>query len=64
LGTSEELGARELKRTLQRQLIQPLAVLVADGQIAPGMVVRADVNDARTKLVMRVSDEEFLDPAA
>lgn len=64
LGTSEEHGARELKRTLQRQLIQPLAVLVSDGHIAPGAVVRAEVNDARTKLMMRIGGEELLDRAS
>jgi ATP-dependent Clp protease ATP-binding subunit ClpA len=57
LGTSDENGARELKRTLQRQLIQPLAVLVADGQIPSGALIRADVNEARSKLVMSLIDE-------
>jgi ATP-dependent Clp protease ATP-binding subunit ClpA len=64
VGTSDESGARELKRTIQRQLIQPLAVLVSDGQIPPRALVRVDVNDARTKLVMRIVDEEFEEPAA
>lgn len=35
-GTSEEFGARELKRTIHRMLTQPLAALVADGAIPPG----------------------------
>ena len=61
LGTSDENGARELKRTLQRQLIQPLAVLVSDGQIAPGALVRAEVNEGRTKLTMRIFDEDMVD---
>src|SRR5580692_5694573 len=42
-GTSSEYGARELKRTIQRQLIQPLASLIAAGEIAPGARIRADL---------------------
>ncbi len=41
-GTSEEYGARELKRTILRQLTQPLAAMVADGRIEPGAVVRVE----------------------
>ncbi|RPJ76462.1 MAG: response regulator [Acidobacteria bacterium] len=42
-GTSEEYGARELKRTIHRMLTQPLATLVADGGVPPGTTVRVDV---------------------
>jgi ATP-dependent Clp protease ATP-binding subunit ClpA len=35
-GTSAEYGARELRRTVQRKLVQPLATLVARGAIEPG----------------------------
>lgn len=64
LGTSEEHGARELKRTLQRQLIQPLATMVAEGEVAPRSVVRVEVNDGRSKIVMRVLEEDDrLEPA-
>ena len=38
-GTSREYGARELKRTILRQLTQPLAVLVADGKVEAGALV-------------------------
>lgn len=38
-GTSIEYGARELKRTVLRCLIQPIAALVAKGQVDPGGVV-------------------------
>jgi len=38
-GLSEEYGARELKRTIHRQLTQPLATLVARGEINPGAIV-------------------------
>ena len=41
-GTSEEYGARELKRTILRQLTQPLAALVAEGAVEPGTIVRAE----------------------
>lgn len=43
-GTSEEYGARELKRTLHRHLTQPLATMVASGQLAPGARVRFDLS--------------------
>lgn len=38
-GTSREYGARELKRTIHRQLTQPLATMVARGEILPGAQV-------------------------
>ena len=41
-GTSEEHGARELERTLHRHLIQPVAAMVACGEIEPGSKVRID----------------------
>ena len=41
-GISDEYGARELKRTIHRQLTQPLATMVARGEIQPG----AEVNVA------------------
>ena len=41
-GVSAEYGARELKRTIHRLLTQPLAALVASGQIAPGTRVSID----------------------
>jgi len=42
-GTSNEYGARELKRTVHRHLLQPLAALVADNRIPPGGIVRCDL---------------------
>jgi CheY-like chemotaxis protein len=41
-GVSPRYGARELKRTIHRMLTQPLAALVASGQIAPGTRVVVD----------------------
>ena len=44
LGVSLEFGARELKRTVQRNFIQPVAALVAQGHIPPGSTVLLDAN--------------------
>jgi ATP-dependent Clp protease ATP-binding subunit ClpA len=41
-GTSPEYGARELKRTIHKFLTQPLATMVAKGQIEAGTRVRVD----------------------
>jgi ATP-dependent Clp protease ATP-binding subunit ClpA len=53
-GTSEEYGARELKRTMLRNLTQPLAAMVAGGAVAPGANVRVEV--AADKLMMTVEN--------
>jgi len=47
-GVSPRYGARELKRTIHRLLTQPLAALVASGQIAPGTRVIADAGQDET----------------
>jgi len=60
-GTSEEYGARELKRVLQRELIHRLASLVAAGEISPGTLLRADVSARRDKLILR--GDQVLAPA-
>ncbi len=60
-GTSEEYGARELKRVLQRELIHPLASLAAAGEIGAGANVRAEVSTRRDKLVLRI--DQALAPA-
>jgi ATP-dependent Clp protease ATP-binding subunit ClpA len=59
-GTSDEYGARELKRTIQRLLIQPLAALIAAGEIPAGACIRADVNQRKDKLVMRNLDTDAI----
>ncbi|MCX6623806.1 MAG: AAA family ATPase [Acidobacteria bacterium] len=63
-GTSAEYGARELKRTVHRNLTQPLATLVASGQIEPGCQVCVEVapdgerlNIRSTGLAPQVSQE-------
>ena len=62
-GISDEYGARELKRTLHRVLIQPLASLVANGEINPGSLVRAELNSRKDKLILRTIADEALEPA-
>src|SRR6185437_9709784 len=54
-GTSLEYGARELKRTVHRHLTQPIAALVARGQIAEGQSVRVSVRADRKSLALRPS---------
>jgi ATP-dependent Clp protease ATP-binding subunit ClpA len=56
-GTSPEYGARELKRVIHRQLMQPLASMVACGEIAPGGSVRAELGACKTRLILRTLDD-------
>jgi ATP-dependent Clp protease ATP-binding subunit ClpB len=56
-GTSEEYGARELKRTILRQLIHPLAALLAAGPVEPGSLVRAHASSTADRLTL------VIDPA-
>jgi ATP-dependent Clp protease ATP-binding subunit ClpA/ActR/RegA family two-component response regulator len=51
-GVSQEYGARELKRTIHRQLTQPLATMVARGEIRPGAQVSVSVNDDSESLAI------------
>jgi ATP-dependent Clp protease ATP-binding subunit ClpA/CheY-like chemotaxis protein len=63
-GTSPEYGARELNRTIHRYLTQPLATLVATGQVNPGARVRVDVAaDADTLNIHAVEAHEEEAPA-
>jgi ATP-dependent Clp protease ATP-binding subunit ClpA len=52
-GVSVEFGARELKRTVQRNFIQPVAALVADGQVPPGGSVILDAKDGEFSILLR-----------
>jgi ATP-dependent Clp protease ATP-binding subunit ClpB len=52
-GTSIEFGARELKRTVQRHVMQPVAQLVAQSQIPPGGTVTLDVRNGEFGLYLR-----------
>jgi MoxR-like ATPase len=51
-GTSEEYGARELKRTIHRLLTQPLAALVADGGVPAGATVTVEASADGEALVL------------
>jgi len=53
-GASREYGARELKRTILRQLTQPLAAMVANGEIEPGTTVHVEPSPAGDELVLTV----------
>jgi ATP-dependent Clp protease ATP-binding subunit ClpA/CheY-like chemotaxis protein len=59
-GTSPEYGARELKRTIHKNLTQPLATLVAKNQIDAGARVRVELNAEKDALTLRATaaDEE------
>jgi ATP-dependent Clp protease ATP-binding subunit ClpA len=54
-GTSPEYGARELKRTIHKNLTQPLATLVAKNQIEPGARVRVEVDPGQASLSLRAT---------
>ncbi len=54
-GTSPEYGARELNRTIHRNLTQPLATMVATGQVDPGSRVRVEAAEDAESLVLRTT---------
>jgi ATP-dependent Clp protease ATP-binding subunit ClpA len=62
-GASAEYGARELKRTLHRHLVQPLSALVAGGAVQPGARVRVELNETRDGLDLAI-EENVEAPAA
>jgi ATP-dependent Clp protease ATP-binding subunit ClpA len=51
-GTSDEYGARELKRIILRHLTQPLAAMVSNGAILPGDVVEVEEEGGRLTLTV------------
>ncbi len=59
-GTSTEYGARELKRTIHREVVQPLAMRMAQNQIEPGSVV--EVQTRRGELRVHVRHPRSLNP--
>jgi len=61
-GTSAQYGARELNRTIHRQLTQPLATMVATGQIPGGGLIRADLSADKTSLVIRAAEPNVPTP--
>jgi CheY-like chemotaxis protein len=57
-GVSEEYGARELKRTIHRELTQPLATMVARGEIGAGSQVNVSVSEGGAQLVIEARDSK------
>jgi len=53
-GVSERSGARDLRRALHRLLTQPLAALVADGEVPPGTRVHVDATNGDDALAFRL----------
>jgi ATP-dependent Clp protease ATP-binding subunit ClpB len=49
-GTDARYGARHLKRAVERQLVQPLANLIATGQLQPGDWLHVDFDQACSRL--------------
>ncbi|MGI8960688.1 MAG: AAA family ATPase, partial [Bryobacteraceae bacterium] len=52
-GTSIEFGARELKRTVQRNFIQPVSALVAQGHVPSGSTVILDAKAGEFSVLLR-----------
>jgi ATP-dependent Clp protease ATP-binding subunit ClpA len=54
-GTSLQYGAREMKRTLNRHIMQPLAEMVANGEVLAGAEVRADYSKRLDRIVLKAA---------
>ena len=65
IGYDPEYGARPLKRTLQRMVMNPLARKVLEGSLAPGDSITADWNAAAGEVTFdRQAVTETSTPAA
>jgi ATP-dependent Clp protease ATP-binding subunit ClpA len=53
VGISVEFGARELKRTVQRNFIQPVSALVAQSKVPPGSTVILDAKGGEFTILLR-----------
>jgi ATP-dependent Clp protease ATP-binding subunit ClpA len=56
-GVSREYGARELKRTLQKFVLQPLSGLVTGNKTMPGCLVTMDLK-ADEKILIRIQEKD------
>jgi ATP-dependent Clp protease ATP-binding subunit ClpA len=56
-GTSQEYGARELKRTILRKITQPLAAMVESGRVPPGSVVVVEYEAEPERLSFEVEED-------
>jgi len=54
-GTSRQYGARELKRTIHRLILQPMAVLVASGKVVLNSTLRIRVPAGKDELELSVA---------
>lgn len=63
-GTSVEYGARELKRTVHRNLVQPIASLVVAGRIRPGSRVRVGLHSDKERLSIQTEGNSATGEAA
>jgi ATP-dependent Clp protease ATP-binding subunit ClpA len=55
-GTSDEYGARELKRVILRHLTQPLAAMVACGAVVPADMVHVEASEDGERLQLTVEE--------
>jgi ATP-dependent Clp protease ATP-binding subunit ClpA len=55
-GTSDEYGARELKRIILRHVTQPLAAMVSNGAILAGDLVHIETSEDGERLTLRVEE--------
>lgn len=51
-GYDPQFGARHLRRVVERELVSPLARLIASGQIIPGQVVGVSLRQGRARFVL------------
>ena len=58
LGWDPVFGARPLKRAIQRQLQDPLAVAILEGRISDGDHVRIDLDERTSELAFQVAAQE------
>ena len=63
-GTSMEYGARELRRVIHLHLTQPLAAMVANGEVTPGAQVTVDLHEDGAHLTLLAAGGEPLPAVA
>jgi ATP-dependent Clp protease ATP-binding subunit ClpA len=63
-GTNVRYGARELKRTVERMLVNPLANLLTSQQVRAGDIIRVDYDAALNRMVFARSGTVVVGAAA
>jgi len=51
-GFSPEFGARELKRVIQRNILDPLAYKIINGEVGPADTVKISVEDNKLNFII------------